>query len=345
MRKNVTIREEEIIVVFTQQQLEENLSLNAESLRKLLLMNYEKLKLTKNIAAMSPKSLENYLVMAKLLRRLSKLREQNAAGSELWTDEDYRILQSSGILLNNSVRAINKLSSASFLSVLKKVVSKLPCERSVVDRTVNTEIGMLPPMDIAKGTHDEHNNIKDHVGKQFLYDIGCHFVSTEVTLEKGEKPVRGLKIDVLGWKKDGTICGIEVKTSTTDYYNTKVDARFDRYARYVNEMYILTTNEYAYDDAMNWRKRTNHNEVGILLYDKDVDAITKQSQPIETRKEVTSMMLECVQRALLTKSIKLINSIDLQPDDCTPAQAVQTIKSKLAHEILDFSPAESNTAL
>lgn len=86
MRKNVTIREEEIIVVFTQQQLEENLSLNAESLRKQLLKNNEKLKLTKNIAGMSPKSLENYLVMAKLLRRLSKLREQNADVSELWTD-------------------------------------------------------------------------------------------------------------------------------------------------------------------------------------------------------------------------------------------------------------------
>ena len=37
MRKNETIREEEIIVVFTKQQLEENLSLNAESLRKQLL--------------------------------------------------------------------------------------------------------------------------------------------------------------------------------------------------------------------------------------------------------------------------------------------------------------------
>ena len=56
-------------------------------------------------------------------------------------------------------------------------------------------------------------------------------------------------------------------------------------------------------------------------------------------------MLECVQRALLTKSIKLINSIDLQRDDCTPAQAVQTIKSKLAHEILDFAPVEGKTAL
>ena len=345
MRKNETIREEETIVVFTKQQLEENLSLNAESLRKQLLKNYEKLKLTKNIVGMSPKSLENYLVMAKLLRRLSKLREQNAGGSELWTDEDYRILQSSGILLNNCVRTINKLSPTAFLSVLKKVVSKLPCDRSVIDRTVNTEIGILAPSDLMKGTHDEHNNIKDLVGKRFLYDIGCHFVTTEVTLEKGEAPVRGLKIDACGWKNDGTICGVEVKTSSSDYSNTKVAMRFDRYARYVNEMYILTTDEYAYDDAINWRKRTNHNEVGILLYDKDVDAITKQSQPIETRKEVTSMMLECVQRALLTKSIKLINTIDLQCDDCTPAQAVQTIKSKLAHEILDFASVESNTAL
>ena len=345
MRKNETIREEEIIVVFTKQQLEENLSLNAESLRKQLLKNYEKLKLTKNIVGMSPKSLENYLVMAKLLRRLSKLREQNAGGSELWTDEDYRILQSSGILLNNCVRTINKLSPTAFLSVLKKVVSKLPCDRSVIDRTVNTEIGILAPSDLMKGTHDEHNNIKDLVGKRFLYDIGCHFVTTEVTLEKGEAPVRGLKIDAYGWKNDGTICGVEVKTSSSDYSNTKVAMRFDRYARYVNEMYILTTDEYAYDDAINWRKRTNHNEVGILLYDKDVDAITKQSRPIETRKEVTSMMLECVQRALLTKSIKLINTIDLQRDDCTPAQAVQTIKSKLAHEILDFASVESNTAL
>lgn len=109
---------------------------------------------------------------------------------------------------------------------------------------------MLPPTDIAKGTHDEHNNIKDIIGKQFLHDIGCRFISTEVTLEKGEKPIRGLKIDVLGWKKDGTICGIEVKANASDYFNTKSANRFDRYARYVNEMYILLTDEYAYNDAM-----------------------------------------------------------------------------------------------
>lgn len=49
MRKNETIREEEIIVVFAKLQLEENLSLNAESLRKQLLKNYEKLKLTTSV--------------------------------------------------------------------------------------------------------------------------------------------------------------------------------------------------------------------------------------------------------------------------------------------------------
>lgn len=342
MAKRIDMSEEERIVIFTKQQLKEKPFLNAKSLREQLLMNYESLRLTKNIEKISPKSLENYIVMAKCLYRLSTLREENAVGTEDWTDEDYDTLQSSGIRLNNSVRAINNLSSQAFLSVLIKVVAKLPCSRNVIDRTVKSEIEKLSPSDISHGSHDEHNRIKESAGKQYLFDIGCRFVATEVTLEQGIKPIRGLKIDVYGWKDDGTICGMEVKTSATDYFNTQADLRFGRYARYVNEMYILTTDEQSYYDAVTWKKIVKHNEVGVLLYDRATENFPMSSLPVEPKKEVTTAMLECAQKALLTKTAKLINEISIQRDDCTPFHAIQKMKAALNTEIRDFIPIKGS---
>lgn len=336
MPKQIDMSEEERIVVFTKQQLQNKPFLNAKLLREKLLSNYSDLKLTKNISELSPKSLENYIMMAKCLFRLSTLREENAVGTEEWSDEDYDTLQASGILLNNSVRRINKLSSHSFLHVLKKVVVKLPCDRNVIDRTVNSEIKMLPPSDIAKGSHDDHNHIKEFAGKQYLYDIGCRFITTEVTLEKGKKPVRGLKIDVYGWKEDGTICGIEVKTSASDYFNTQAELRFGRYARYVNEMYILTTDDHSYYDAVAWKKIVKHNDIGVLLFDKETGKFTKENPPSEPRKEVTSTMLECMHNAILTKTMKLIKEVDLQREDYLPAHAIQKMNDTLKHELYDY---------
>lgn len=336
MPKRIDMSEEERIVVFTKRQLQDKPFLNAKLLREQLLSNYDNLKLTKNISELSPKSLENYIMMAKCLFRLSTLMEENAAGTEEWSDEDYDTLQASGILLNNSVRKINKLTSQAFLFVLKKVVAKLPCTRDVIDRTVISEIKMLPSSDITQGSHDEHNRIKELAGKQYLYNSGCRFVSTEVTLEKGKKPVRGLKIDVYGWKSDGTICGIEVKTTATDYFNTQADLRFGRYARYVNEMYILTTDEHSYYDAVAWKKIVKHDDVGVLLFDKETSTFTKQNLPVEPRKEVTSTMLACMHKAILTKTTKLIKEVDLQRDDYLPAHVIQKIQDALKTELHDF---------
>lgn len=67
MPKRIDMSEEERIVVFTKRQLQDKPFLNAKLLREQLLSNYDNLKLTKYISELSPKSLENYIMMAKCL--------------------------------------------------------------------------------------------------------------------------------------------------------------------------------------------------------------------------------------------------------------------------------------
>lgn len=338
MRQKVS--EEQRIVEFTIKQLEQKTTLNEEHLRELLVKNAESLKFTKPFKRMAKKSIAHYLHLGRMFVRLGALIVQKADGSEDWTADEYQRLISTGILLCDKAGQICKLTDHRFLTVLKMATSMLPMSKARLNSYIQAEIDKTDGAEIEAGLHDEHNRIRDNVATLFLRDLGCRFISTEVELEKGDKSSRGLKIDAFGWKSDGTICGIEVKTQVSDDMKTKKETRIDRYIRYCNEFYILTTDEKIFKDTKEWRNKKRYNEMGILLYSDDIQKIVRIENPREPKREVTSAMLLRIQDAFLTKFIKLAGTVCFESKDNTPDLAIKKMNSVLSREFINFGDSE-----
>lgn len=335
-----TASEEQRIVEFTIKQLKQNPTLNEECLRELLIKNAMSLKCTKRFNALAKKSIAHYLHVGRMFVRLGDLIDQKADGSETWTADEYQRLISTGILLCNKAGQIYKLADQSFLTVLKTVSSALPMSKPRLDPYVQAEIDKIDDSEIEPGQHDAHNRIRDNVAIPFLRNLGCRFISKEVELEKAGELIRGLKIDALGWKSDGTICGIEVKMQADDDKKAKKKMRIDGYIRYCNEFYILTTDEKIFKDTKEWRNKKRYNEMGILLYSNDIQKIVRIENPREPKREVTSAMLLRMQDAFLTKFIKLAGTVCFESKDNTPDLAIKKMNSALSLEFINFGDSE-----
>lgn len=332
--------EEARIVKYTMELIESEPTLNELLLRKYLIENTKTMKFTKPFQTMAIKSIEHYLYMARLFVRLKDLLTEEVQGTEEWTEDNYQQILSTGILLCNKAGKIYRLSNENFLFVLKKAVSMLPASKKEIESYIESIISKIDTEEMEIEIHDEHNNVRDIVATKYLRDIGCQFISTEVELEKRDNTSRGLKIDALGWKSDGTICGIEVKTRVFDDVNTKKAIRLDRYIRYCNEFYILTTDNKIYENAIEWRKNRRYNEMGIILCNRDTLQIEKIEKPREIKREVTEAMLLQVQKAFLIKFSKLVNTVCLDETEDTPALVLNKIKSILSKEFIHFGASK-----
>ena len=205
--------EEQIIVHQTMELLNQDSDLSPKKLRILLQAHANQLSLTKEFGKMSDKTFTHYIAIARMFITLNSLLDRKSQGTELLSAEDYQALLSTGTKLSNVADRINRLSEPQFLSILKLIATILPCSRDDIDRIVRVKLQTLTNGDLKSGRTDEHNKVRDTVATKYLYDIGCHFVTTEAKLEKGDRSARGLKIDAYGWKADGT----------TNWHRSKID--------------------------------------------------------------------------------------------------------------------------
>lgn len=337
MDGNTKTRKENVVVAFAKAQLAAKGELNVRTLREQLLRNYEALQLKRSDVELSEKSLEHYLAVARLLCRLERLLEEKSLGWELWNAAEVKKLQSTGILLCDKASAINNLSDAAFLHVLRAIALAYPCTKAEIKRIVDETIGRIAPRERKRAKNYDHDRIRDGVGKTFLWELGCQFIATEAKLDKEAAAERGLKIDLLGWKEDGTICGVEIKTRRADCRRAEANGQFDRYAKYVNEMYIITPDEAVYNRALRWKLRANRTDVGVLLCNPMGEAIVRSNRPAEAKKEIQPAMLKCVQRAFRGELLKRIDSVSFGDKACTPAQAGRTVQRALEDEVIFFT--------
>lgn len=316
------------IVQYTMELLAKNPELNADYLRENLIKNKD-YKNLKNYKKMDNKSLEHYIYMGRIFNRLKNLLLIKATGTEEWLDTDYHALVSTGIKLCDKQKALRLLPDTQFLDILKKIAFLLPEDKPTLNSFIDSEINT--------GEHKSyHDYLRDTAALKYLQENNCSFFSTEVTLEKTHPTSRGLKIDALGWKTDGKICGIEVKTQPSDDKGTKKAIRYDRYIRYCNEFYILTTDNHIYDDSIEWLNSKKYDEMGVILWNKNTMSVEQIKHPTKIKQEVTPAMQRMVQKAFLTKLKKNINNIYLNTSNSTPDLAIKKIKTAISKEFIGF---------
>lgn len=285
---------------------------------------------------MSDQNAAHYVSVARmLLRTINHTKETKIT---VLSGEDYDRLIATGILLSCISDNLNRTAIEELPHILKVIVDHLSeWRRKDIINFADRELTRLSPTQYTKAQHHKHHTIRDNVAKPYLlHEIGCKFATTEAHLEKPYNNTKGLILDVYGWKDDGTICGIEVKTSAADYIQTQKVSRLIRYAQYCNELYILVTNKKSFQDLIEWTRECTHEEIGILLYDKTTSTITECVAPRASRKEVTNAMLKKMHEIFISKGIKTFNSIYLDQEDTRPDFAIKKMNAELSQSYIAF---------
>lgn len=283
---------------------------------------------------MSDQNAAHYVSVAKMLFKTIKHTETKKI--TVLSEEDYGRLIATGNLLSCISDNLNRTAVEELPHILKVIVDHLPgWHRKDIENFVGRELMRLSPTQYTQSQHHKHHAIRDNVAKPYLLrELGCKFATTEAHLEKPYDNMKGLILDVYGWKDNGTICGIEVKTSTADYRNTQKVSRLIRYAKYCNELYILVTNKKSFRDLIEWTRECKHEEIGILLYDKTTSTISECVAPRASRKEVTDTMLNKMHEIFISKGIKTFNSIYLDHEDTRPDSALKKMNAELSQSYI-----------
>lgn len=278
----------------------------------------------------------HYVSVAKMLFKTINHTEKEKI--TVLSEEDYGRLIATGNLLSCISDNLNRTAVEELPHILKVIVDHLPgWHRKDIINFAGRELIRLNPTQYPHCQHHKHHTIRDNVAKPYLLrELGCKFATTEAHLEKPYNNMKGLILDVYGWKDDGTICGIEVKTSAADYRNTQKVSRLIRYAKYCNELYILVTNKKSFQDLIEWTRECTHEEIGILLYDKTTSTITECVAPRASRKEVTDAMLNKMHEIFISKGIKAFNSIYLDLEDTHPDSAFKKMSAELSQSYIAF---------
>lgn len=269
----------------------------------------------------------HYVAIAKMIHRASKANAKVC----ILSGDDLNKLIASGTLLQNVADNLNRTAIDELLYILKNIADHLPhWRREDIDQYVKTELAALEDTKYTPEQRHEHNMLRDTVAKPYLYQIGCKFVALEPRLERHSKHRSGLIPDAVGWHENGTIIGVEVKTSASDCFAALTAVRLDRYARYCNQLYILITDVNVYRELSDWVKESIHDEIGILLCDTETLTIIDCLPPRSTQKEPTDSMLQTMRKIYIDDIKRTIRSINLGTDDKTPVLAHEKLMSALS---------------
>lgn len=293
-----------------------------------------------NFLAMKRATVEHYKYSAMMFNRLRKVLSEKVTGYDAWSENDFNMLLSTGIMLCEAAyHLLRIISDEKFLFELEKVVEYLKINRSqynmkkFVTEDVKNRINKMEQSELKEQKHNIHNEIVNGLGKDILRKLGCKFVTSEAVLEKKDKDInqKGLRLDMYGWKDDTSVVGIEVKIKKSDYNIALRENRFERYLDYCTEFYIMTTENSIFELAKQWC--SNHEGAGAILLDKKTLAKKVQEPRKLTERETTPQMIQKMLTVFASKMKKLIDTTCFEFVINTPSAARDQLLVNLSKEI------------
>lgn len=252
---------------------------------------------------LSGSSIEHYVTVYKLLKRADGIVSINCMN----------MLRESGLRFCNCASNLAKLEDDEFVRVLEycadcSILNVEGLSRDKLTKYVRDVIENRKYDKIIRS--DLHERLRDVIARKFLYDKEVP-ASTEVVLEKHYKSVfdtenvSGLRIDCLGLDSKGMLHGIEVKTNIQDFENGIENVL--SYAKYVNYMYLLTSDFEVKTKAIKYFEGTS---IGVLYYDLIEQKINPVMSTLAKKKEieVSKEKIDEIKFRLYKKEVDLIMS-------------------------------------
>lgn len=252
---------------------------NIKKIGKLYEMGCKVPEIQQCCSDLSGSSIQHYVTVYKLLKRADGMVSEKCM----------YMLRESGLRFCNCAANLAKLSDDEFVRVLEYCADRSILNVEGLTRNGLTEYvrEIIENKEYDKITRSKlHDRLRDVIARKFLYDKDVP-ASTEVVLEKQCKSVfdtenvSGLRIDCLGLDSKGLLYGIEVKTNLQDFENGIENIL--SYAKYVNYMYLLTSDLEVKTKAIKCFEGTS---IGVLYYDLLKQKINPVMSTLAEKKEI-----------------------------------------------------------
>lgn len=223
----------------------------------------------------------------------------NESGDSKIRKEQFEILKNSGLIFQKPVYSLLKCAltdCGKFVKVMKvcfdkwdefNVTGNVTGGRTKLEKYFESELADV------KKRQDAHENLVK-LGKVYLKtEKECYTIiptREPYYTANGEKIV--IEMDLNGWSKDGSIYGIDAKTSVQDMQNFLRKDKYKKYSKFCNKFYILTDNQRVVE-VVKKSKKIYKNKIGVLFCDLK-DNIEEEKEP--ENREITHEMRTYIEK-------------------------------------------------
>lgn len=208
----------------------------------------------------SRSTIQHYITVYKLIKYADGIIDA----------QQVTLIRDSGIRFANCAGVLTQLDADEFKKVMEYCldpinINLLELTRDKLTKYVKDVI-LEKPYNKQRKKNDLHDRLRDGAARDFLMRKEIP-ASTEVVLARNNKALFhidervGLRIDCLGYDIKGEVYGIEIKTNISDF--EKGIVAINEYRKYVNYMYVLTSDEDVRKAALG----ALDGNIGVLYYD------------------------------------------------------------------------------